>query len=127
LSSTRSRSGSGKHFRPNPGKPNLDLIPTLSLGMPLPTFRRAGEEPILSNPAFFFRAAGWIVLNMVLIVAGAFIGGMLTPKVNPHNDWGATGMMYALGGALVGTSTTIVLLLWRSARRTKPGPSERDL
>src|SRR5437763_1958726 len=58
--------------------------------------RRAGEEPTLGNPAFFFRAAGWIVLNMVLIVAGAFIGGMLTPKVNPHNDWGATGMMYAL-------------------------------
>jgi hypothetical protein len=67
--------------------------------------------------AFLLRVMGWSVLNAALIVAGAFLGALMAPKVNPHNDWGVTSMQYSLMGALAGTSSVIALLLWRYERR----------
>jgi hypothetical protein len=78
--------------------------------------------------AFLLRAAGWIVLHLTALVAGAFLGGALSPRVNPHNDWGATGMLYALAGALIGSSGVIVLMVWRHETRPPRGKdgAERD-
>jgi hypothetical protein len=73
------------------------------------------------DSAFLLRAAGWAGLNVALLVAGAVLGAMLTPKVNPHNDWGVTGFIYSSVGALLGTTSTIVLLLWIYARNPGPG------
>src|SRR4051812_37514038 len=70
------------------------------------------EVPGVCSVAFLLRAACWIGLHLVALVAGAFVGGAMTPKVNPHNDWGVTGMLYSLTGALIGSSGVIVLLMW---------------
>ena len=70
---------------------------------------------------FLLRAAGWIGVHLTAMVAGVFIGGALTPKVNPHNDWGTTGMVYALVGALAGSSGVIVLIMWRYEQRALRG------
>jgi hypothetical protein len=67
---------------------------------------------------FFVKCVGWSILNIVMIVAGIILGPMLAPRVNPHNDWGVTGMLYAFCGALAGSSSVIVLLLWRNEQRT---------
>jgi hypothetical protein len=71
--------------------------------------------------AFLMKCIGWTLLNFVLIAAGAFLGPMFAPRVNPHNDWGVTGMTYSLCGAMAGTTSVIVLLLWRCENRTKAG------
>lgn len=61
---------------------------------------------------FWLRALGWIALHLLLTVVGAAIGGFLIPKVNPHNDWGATGLAYMGAGGLIGSSLAIVVMLW---------------
>jgi hypothetical protein len=67
---------------------------------------------LVSTVGFLLRAAGWIGLHLAAVVAGVYLGAALSPRVDPHNDWGATSMLYSLVGALIGSSGVIVLMLW---------------
>ena len=73
---------------------------------------------------FPLKCIAWSLLNFVLIGVGAVVVPMFAPRVNPHNDWGATGMIYSFCGALAGTTSVIVLLLWRSEKQSKAGANK---
>ena len=87
----------------------------ISMNLSVKSTRRGCEMP------FPLKCIAWSLLNFVLIAVGAVVAPMFAPRVNPHNDWGATGMIYSFCGAMAGTSSVIVLLLWRSENRTKAG------
>ena len=52
------------------------------------------------------KAAVWILLDLILIVAGVLLGAATTPRVNPHKDWGVTGATHGVIGMMCGRSLT---------------------
>ena len=61
--------------------------------------------------SFIARLTVWLVADLAAMIGGGVVASLFVPKVNPHNDWGATGMVYALVGALLGNAAIIGILL----------------
>ena len=64
---------------------------------------------------FLRTVVAWVVLDLMLIVAGGFLGAMAS-TINPLNDFGTTGATYGLVGIMLGSSLAIAFLLRRNEK-----------